>query len=135
MVAGGVLHRYQRERKARPPHGSFKAGLFSAGGDDELSAFDSSCFALVSVGFKPSRPPGLDSAEFRADVVHNDPHPRNNTRAFSNVVSLVSKLQRGSWHLSTDLAFGEGYFDQSDVWGLNRMPIYDLSDRVQLVMR
>lgn len=114
---------------------SYRAGLFSGDGDPELSGFDAGYFSLASVGYNWAEALGLEDATVRLDYVYNDPHEDNNTREFSSVVSLSSQWEGGSWGLWTDLAAGNGYYDQSDVSGASLMPFYNFSDMVQFVMR
>jgi phosphate-selective porin OprO/OprP len=113
----------------------YKAGVFSTDGDDGFSSFDASWFTLASLGYDWAGSLGLDKALVRVDYVYNERDARNNTRDFSNVVSLSSQWELGSWGIWTDLAAGKGYYGQSDLWGLSAMPFYNLSDRLQLVLR
>ena len=48
---------------------------------------------------------------------------------------MSAQWQKGAWSLHTDLAAGDGYFGQSDVWGIVLMPLFDLTRRLQLVGR
>ena len=114
---------------------SYKAGLFSGDGDDEISISDGSYFLLGSLGYDWARKLAMDRAKVRLDYVYNDRDPDNNTRDFSHVVSLSSQWEQGRWGLWTDLGAGEGYFDQSDVWGFSLMPFYRQSELLQWVMR
>ena len=41
----------------------------------------------------------------------------------------------GPWNLHTDLALGDGYFGQSDLWGVVLMPFYDVSEIIQFIGR
>jgi phosphate-selective porin OprO/OprP len=114
---------------------SYSAGLFATDGDDELASLEASYFALGSLGYTWASPRGVESAGLKLDVVHNDAHPDSATRDFTNIVSLSSKLALGRWGLWTDLAAGEGHFDQSDVWGISVMPFYDVNELLQFVFR
>lgn len=114
---------------------SYKAGIFSTDGDEEFSSFDASYFTLVSLGYDWAGNLDMDKAVVRLDYVHNDKDIDNNTRDFSNVVSLISQWEKGSWGLWTDLSAGDGYFEQSDVWGVSLMPFYNSSDMIQWVAR
>ena len=114
---------------------SYKAGLFSTDGDEEFSSFDASYFTLTSLGYDWAQDTGMDKAVVRIDYVHNDKDSDNNTRDFSNVVSLTSQWEKGSWGLWTDLSAGDGYFEQSDVWGISLMPFYNSSELIQWVAR
>jgi len=114
---------------------TYKAGVFSTDGDDGFSSFDASWFALTSLGYDWADSLGLKKALVRLDYVYNERDPENNTRDFSNVVSLSSQWELGRWGIWTDLAAGKGYYGQSDLWGLSAMPFYHLSERLQLVLR
>jgi len=114
---------------------SYKAGLFSTDGDEEFSSFKASYFTLASIGYNWAGAVDLDQAVVRLDYVYNDRDPDNNTREFSNVVSLSTMWEKGPWGLWTDIAAGTGYYDQSDIRGLSAMPFYNLSKMLQLVLR
>lgn len=114
---------------------SYKAGVFSTDGDEEFSSFDASYFTLASLGYDWAQDTGMDKAVVQLDYVHNDKDSENNTRDFSNVVSLTSQWEKGPWGLWTDLSAGDGYFEQSDVWGVSLMPFYSSSERIQWVAR
>ena len=113
----------------------YKAGLFSSDGDDEISAFSAGYFALGSLGYDWSGDLDMDRAQLRLDLVHNEEDEDNNTRDLSTVISLSSQWEHGPWGLWTDLGYGDGYFDQSDLWGLTVMPFYNQSELVQWVFR
>jgi phosphate-selective porin OprO/OprP len=114
---------------------SYKAGVFSGDGDDEISISDGSYFVLTSLGYDWARELDMKRAKVRLDYVNNDKDPDNNTRDFSDVLTLASQWEQGPWGLWTDLSAGKGYFDQSDVWGLSLMPFYNTSELVQWVLR
>lgn len=113
----------------------YRAGVFSASGDPEISLSEGGVFLLTSLGYDWGGALELDKAEWRLDYVHNQEDEENATRDFSDVVSLVGKFEKGRWGLWTDLAAGKGYFDQPDIWGLSLMPFYNTSAKTQLVFR
>ena len=51
------------------------------------------------------------------------------------MASLYTQWEQGDWGLWTDLSAGDGYFGQSDVWGVSLMPFYNSSKRIQGVAR
>lgn len=114
---------------------SWKAGLFSSDGSEELSRFEAAWFTLLSLGGNFARDLGLDNAVVRIDYVYNKEDEEADTPDFSRVLSLVTQWKRGKWGLWTDLSAGEGYGDQSDLWGIALMPFYDISPHFQLVIR
>ena len=116
---------------------SYHAGIYSSSGDDEFGSFESGWFGLISFGRDLSERTGLDTSSVRLDYVYNDPDYSGDvgTRDLAHVVSLSSKFADGRFGVWTDIAFGSGLGDQGDLFGLQLMPYYDLSERWQLVSR
>jgi len=114
---------------------SYRVGIFSSDGNDELSRFQASYFTVFSISYH--FPETLNPADglIRLDYVYNNEDISADTRNFSQVLSLVTKWHTGPWGLWTDLSAGEGYAEQSDVWGLILMPFYDVNRHVQVVLR
>ena len=114
---------------------SYKVGLFSSDGNDELSRFEASYFTLFSLGYGFAKLPKLDHGLIRIDYVYNEEDINAATRDFSQVLSLATKWETGPWGLWTDLSAGKGYAEQSDVWGVVLMPFYNFNPYIQVVMR
>nr|WP_243760610.1 porin [Aestuariicella hydrocarbonica] len=114
---------------------SINAGLFSSDDSDEIGLTEASYFGLFSVGRKLSPGNFWQQGEVRLDYVYNDSDQAQNTRDFSQVVSLSSQFQFKQWGLATDLAAGNGDLGQKDIWGLVIMPSYRQTDITQWVMR
>lgn len=70
---------------------SYKAGVFSSDGSDELSHFEASYFTLASLGYNFTGSPKLDKGLIRVDYLYNDEDIEADTRDFSQVLSLVSE--------------------------------------------
>ncbi len=113
----------------------YRAGLFSADGDQEISVARGGVFALTSLGYDWALQLGIRTALARIDYVHNREDEDNNTPDFADVASLVTKWEQGRWALWTDLSAGRGYFEQSDIWGAVVMPMYSASELLQWVLR
>jgi phosphate-selective porin OprO/OprP len=114
---------------------SYKAGIFSSDGNENISEFDASYFGLLSLTHSFGGQLDIDEASIRIDYVYNDEDVNSNTRDFSSVLSLVSQWQSGSKGLWTDLSAGRGYADQSNLWGITLMPFYDFNQHLQAVLR
>lgn len=114
---------------------SWKAGIFSSDGSNELSRFETAWFTLLSLGGNFAEELGLDDATIRIDYVYNKEDEDADTRDFSQVLSFVIKWQQNDWSLWTDLSAGKGHAGQSDLWGVAVMPFYDISPHFQLVFR
>lgn len=122
-------------RGAINQHWRYRAGIYSSDGSPELSHFDAGWFSLLSLGYRFTGMPESESGTIRVDYVYNDEDPEAATRDFSQVLSLVSQWKIGPWGVRTDLAGGTGYAGQSDVWGFVLMPSFDLSPRIQTILR
>ena len=114
---------------------TYKAGLFANDDSDELGIDGASYFSMLSAAYSLAPDLGLETARINLDYVYNDKDPEANTRDLSHVVSLSSQWAHNDWGLSTDLSAGDGYYSQSDLWGLVVMPYYSFSERTQLVVR
>ena len=115
--------------------GYYKVGVFASDGDKEIGVTEASYFLFVSLDYPLDTGPTLDEATIHLDYVYNDEDAKANTPDLSHVASLSTRWRAGAWNLHTDLAFADGHFDQSDVWGLVLIPFYDVSEMVQLVGR
>jgi phosphate-selective porin OprO/OprP len=114
---------------------NYRVGLFSSDGNDEFSKFDAGYFTLTSLGYNWAGALDMDNATVRLDYVYNTRDEDANTRDLSNVVTLSTQWEQGSWGLWTDLGSGRGYFQQPDLVGLTLMPFYNLTERLQFVFR
>ena len=114
---------------------SYNLGVFASDDSDEIGLDGASYFTLASGAYDLAPDLGLETAEIHLDYVYNNKDPQANTRDFSQVASLSTRWSQGQWNLWTDLSVGDGYYSQSDLWGLVLMPFYDFSPRWQLVGR
>jgi phosphate-selective porin OprO/OprP len=114
---------------------SCRAGVFSSAGSKQISDFDASYFSLLSVGRELGNLLGQDKLNLRVDYVHNDQDDEADTRPFNDVVSLVADWKHGRWGMSTDFSAGLGWEEQSDVFGIVVMPVYDQTAKLQWVAR
>lgn len=114
---------------------SYKIGIFSSDGSEELSRLEAGYFALLSLGYGFIKSPKLDLGQIRVDYVYNQEDINAGTSDFSQILSLVTKWETGPWGLWTDLSAGKGYAEQSDVWGVVLMPFHNFNLRTQVVLR
>jgi len=113
----------------------YRFGVFSGDGDPEVGVSEGGVFYLGSAGYDWAKPLGMRQALLRLDYVHNQEDRDNNTRDFSDILSLSSQWEGDRFGLRTELAAGKGYFDQSDIWGFALMPFYNASTLLQWVVR
>lgn len=116
---------------------NYQVGIFSSSGANEFGKLDSGYFTLTSLGYDFSTISRFDSAKVRLDYVYNNPDYSGNvgTRDLSHILSLSSSLQHQKTGIRSGVTFGDGIEGQSDLFGLEVMPTYDLSDKWQFVCR
>lgn len=110
---------------------SYKASIFSSGGDPELDWDGASWFTFWQLGYQ------IGDTKLHVDYVYQDEDENANTSDFEQIISFVPQWQKGPWGIWGDLSFGKGFADlgQSDVWGFSVMPFYDVSTYTQIVAR
>ncbi|WP_394176714.1 porin [Thalassotalea litorea] len=116
-------------------HWTYYAGIFSSDPENEIGFTKAGYFSFLELGRTFSANDWMDNGEVRLDYVYNKEDDNAGTRDFGHITSLNSHFHKGQWGLRTDLAFGSGYFEQPDVFGLVVMPFYDHNEIVQTVMR
>ena len=118
---------------------SWKGGVFSEHSPSRIeNTFDGSFFTLASVGYDFADALDVDKAELRFDYVYQDEASDSETQYthgrddLEHIVSLSFKYDNGNKHLHTDLAYAD-QIDGNDIFALQLMPFYDLSDYFQVV--
>ena len=110
----------------------YLAGVYSSDEGPEFDeAFDYGSFGLLSVGYNFEETDHFDKALVRFDLMMQEEDPLNQTPDHKNAFSIVTKLQKGKLNFWGDLSFSSGYGTQSDVWGVQLMPFYDFTDKLQ----
>lgn len=118
----------------------YQTGIFSQGEDDgEFGNFDGGTSWLASVGYDFSEMTGADEALLALDFVQNEETPASpalfTNRSLGQVVSLNFRVEKDAFGFRSDLAAGDGFLGQSDVWGLSVMPYYNVNEKLQAVFR
>jgi phosphate-selective porin OprO/OprP len=115
----------------------YNIGVFSGGSaSPEFGNFDAGVFALASIGYDFGKQLGVKSALVRADYVFNQRDPESTfTRSLEQIGALVFVLDTGRWGVSADVVAGRGYDTQGDLFGLDAMPWFNITDKLQVVGR
>jgi phosphate-selective porin OprO/OprP len=112
-------------------------GLYSAGArNKEFGEFDGGMFVLTTVGYNFAKALDVKKAALNFNYVYNTgDEPNSFTRPLENVASLNFDFEAGKWGFRTDLSGGTGLNNQSDLWGGMVMPYYNLTKKLQAVVR
>jgi phosphate-selective porin OprO/OprP len=115
----------------------YNAGLFTGGSENpEFGNFDAGNFGIISIGYDFAQPLHVKKALVRADYVHNSPNLESTfTRPLEDIGALVFILDAERWGCSADIAAARGYGTQSNLFGANIMPWYNITKNFQLVGR
>ncbi len=114
----------------------YRVGAFAGDLEEEFSDFDSGFGYLASVGYDFGKGTGLNRGRVHLDGFHNDGDPGNDAlQDYENVLSLRSDSKFGKFGLLTDLIFAQGLRNVSDVWGFILLPSYDITKKLQAVIR
>jgi phosphate-selective porin OprO/OprP len=111
-------------------------GGFSSDGNPEFGDFAAGGFILARVGYSFAEALRADEAMLWLDYVYQSPDEGNSaTRPFQNIGSVNFLYEKGKWGLGTDVMAGQGYGKQGDVFGVQFMPFYNITEKVQAVLR
>ncbi len=110
----------------------YLAGIYSSDEGPEFDeAFDYGKFGLLSLGYNFQESEYFDNSLIRFDLMVQEEDALSPTPDHKNAFSIVTKLNKGKFNFWGDLSFSNGYDSQSDVWGIQLMPFYDFSDKLQ----
>jgi len=110
----------------------YLAGIYSSDEGPEFDeAFDYGKFGLLSLGYNFQESEYFDNSLIRFDLMVQEEDALSPTPDHKNAFSIVTKLNKGKINFWGDLSFSNGYDSQSDVWGIQLMPFYDFSNKLQ----
>jgi len=110
----------------------YLAGIYSSDEGPEFDeAFDYGKFGLLSLGYNFQESEYFDNSLIRFDLMVQEEDALSPTPDHKNAFSIVTKLNKGKFNFWSDLSFSNGYDSQSDVWGIQLMPFYDFSNKLQ----
>ncbi|MDB6140321.1 MAG: hypothetical protein JWO94_3393 [Verrucomicrobiaceae bacterium] len=114
----------------------YYAGVFSGELDPYFSKFDAGYYYVGGLGYDFARQLKVDHALLRVDYVYNDGNPLNLApKPFSNTVDLDFELKQGRYGLNGTVIRGSGIGKQPDVWGLEIMPTFSITKKLEFVTR
>lgn len=115
---------------------SYNLGVASAETNKEFGNFAGGYFGLASAGYDFAPNLGAKKALLRADYVYNQPDAQSNgVRQNENMGALVFLYEQGNWGVHSQIVGTTGYRGQSDAWGADIMPFYNITDKLQVVAR
>jgi phosphate-selective porin OprO/OprP len=115
---------------------NYFVGGFSSDGNPEFGDFAAGNFLLTRLGYNFAEDLHSDTAMLWLDYVYQTPDDGNTaTRPFENIGSVNFNYGKGKWGIGADVKGGTGYGKQGDIFGVQVMPSYFITDKVQAVLR
>jgi len=121
----------------KPGDWRYFAGTYSAGAQDRLfGEFNGGVFFLGTVGYDFATQLNSEQALLAVNYVYQEPDSDSDwTPALQHVSSLNFRYDTGKWGFRADVSGGIGCFDQSNLWGAELLPFYNITDQLQVVVR
>jgi phosphate-selective porin OprO/OprP len=116
---------------------NYRFGVYSSGAmNREWGEFSGDYFTLALVGYDFGKKLAVKEAVLTGNYLYQHPDPDNSfTRQLEHIVSGHFRLEADKWGLRTDLSNAQGYLGQSDMWGAMAMPFYNITPKLQAVLR
>ena len=111
------------------------AGFYSNDNKPEFDgAFKHGQFGILSVGKDYAANFDLEKSYLRLDFMFQEDDGNDDVEDFNDwnaAYSFVTKWENNDWYFWTDLSFADR--KNGDVWGLQLMPFYDITDKIQVI--
>lgn len=113
---------------------SYYVGGFANDPNKELAEFDGGWSGIASIAYDFENILGADTASLRLDYIHSE-HDNGDLifNNFDNGLAGSLLWKKDKLAVLTELMWGEG--DAGDSMGLTIMPMYDITKKLQLVLR
>ncbi len=115
----------------------YRVALYSSGAANrEFGEFNGGTATLGVIGYDFAPKLKVREALLSGNYVYQTAD-RNNTftRPFDHIGSINFRFEEGKWGARTDFTVGSGYLGQSDMWAIQVMPFFNVTNKFQAVGR
>ena len=115
----------------------YRTAMYSAGeANRELGEFSGGAVALGLLGYDFATALGVKEALLTGNYVYQHPDRDNTfTRQLDHIGSLNFRFESTKYGFRSDLSKASGYLGQPDLWAIQLMPFYNVTDKFQLITR
>jgi phosphate-selective porin OprO and OprP len=115
----------------------YRGGLYSAGAENrEFGEFTGGVVGLGVLGYDFLKALGVREALLTGNYVYQHPDPDNTfTRQLEHVGSINFRFESTKYGFRSDFSAASGYLGQADLWAVQLMPFYNVTDKFQFVTR
>ena len=116
---------------------TYRAGVYSSGAmNREFGRFTGDVFTLLLAGYDFGKMLHVKEATLTGNYLYQHPDIDNTfTKHFEQVASTHFKLEQSSWGFRSDVSKAIGYLGQRNVFGVMAMPYYNVTAKLQAVVR
>jgi len=115
----------------------YRAGLYSSGAmNREFGEFNGGTSTLGVIGYDFAPRLHVKEATLTGNYVYQTEDKNNTfTRQLDHVASINFRFEGSKWGARSEFTAASGYLGQSDLWGVQAMPFYNVTDKLQGVAR
>lgn len=114
----------------------YGAAIYAGDQTREFTEDSDGSVVQAHIGYDLKKHTGLDKAVVRLDYQYGtDATNAGGGGAFEHAISLNTTLQKDAWLLSGEVLGATGRGTQGDVFGVNLIPAYNITDKLQVVGR
>ncbi len=113
---------------------SYELGIYGADIQEEFTEFQGGAIILGKIGYDLASVTGLEKSAVGLHWMHSSDPGDAGAKPYDDSFALTGEIQQGRWAVTGDLLFACSD-DSPDVFGINIIPSYKLTDKLQLVAR
>jgi phosphate-selective porin OprO/OprP len=115
----------------------YRGAVYSAGASNrELGEFSGGAVGLGVLGYDFATALGAKEALLTGNYVYQQPDQDNTfTRQLEHIGSINFRFETTKYGFRSDLSTAAGYLGQTDLWAVQLMPFYNVTDKLQIVTR
>lgn len=114
----------------------YDAGVYFGSLDSELGSFDEGNFYTLSIGYDLAEQMGWKKSLVKLDWLINDTDAGSDVpKPYDHALSLNWSAEKDRYGIGTDIMYGAGEGSTADVFGISVIPTYDLTDKLELILR
>jgi phosphate-selective porin OprO and OprP len=115
----------------------YRLGVYSSGAANrELGEFSGGTATLGVLGYDFAPTLGVREALLTGNYVYQNPDRDNTfTRQLEHIGSINFRFEDTKWGGRADLSTAAGYLGQSDMWAFQGMPFFNVTNKLQFVVR
>lgn len=115
---------------------TYHAGVYAGDAQREFTRGEAGTFFLGGIGYDFREATGFQRAFIKLDYQFSDDALNAGGGAlYDHAFSLNSGWQNGRWTFGTDFMYANRMDGDQALWGINIIPAYNITDKVQAVMR